>query len=820
MKSSIFRGAAFVVSSLLCLEAGLTKVWAQSSGGLSGKVTDAQGAAVAGTTVTIYARTSNVSATTVTDERGAYRFERLPEGDYVVEATSSGFGRFLRIYRVEKGAAGTLDFAMEVAGVSETVLVTAAGTPQTVDEVSKAVSVVTAQEIEQRNEYSIGETLRTVPGLRVQQLGGPGTFARIQTRGLRDSDTAILVDGLRLRDAASTQGDATAFIQEMFTVNSDRLEVLRGSGSSLYGTNAIGGVVNVISDQGGGPMRGQFQLEGGQLGLYRGRAQLAGGFDSNRFIYSGGLASLNVTDGVNHTPTRNFSGQGFAKYNFTPNVSLGVRSFGNTAYLALTDSPFTVTSATDIARFLPGFVPPPAGGVIDAVALPLDQQQRIENRLAVTDRGGANYIPNLRDPDARRDSNYMTIAAIFNQRINDAFGYRASYQRVRTHRRFGDGPGGVRFEPLFNSFSTSDGRIDTFNLQADARFGSHNLMAVGYEFERERFIGGTFDENPDAALRANSGTNVSQRSNTFFIQDQFRALENRFQISAAFRAQSFYLTQPEFFGGTSLYSGLRYELPKTAYTGDGSVSHFFSATGTKLRAHVGSGYRAPAIFERFGSTFFNGVFSPLGDPRLTPERSIAVDGGIDQKLAGDRVQLSATYFYTRLQDVIVFDSTGLITPATDPFGRSGGYRNTGGGLARGVELAANTKPYRTLDLSASYTFTNAVNRIPSSVPRFLRTFAQPRHTFTLLAAQQITRRLDVVFDMFAYGGYFSPFSGRAFKFKGPVKADLGASYTVPMSDRVSMRFYGKVENILDREYFESGFRTPGAVFTGGMGLRF
>ena len=823
MKNSSRAGRtaiAFAVVCLICFGRGMTRVWAQSSGSLSGRITDSQGAAVSGATITLYARATNLRATTVADERGAYRFERLPEGDYVVEATSAGFGRFSRIYRVERGAAGTLDFALEVAVVSETVLVTAAGTPQTVDEVSKVVSVVTAREIEQRNEYSIGETLRTVPGLRVQQLGGPGTFARIQTRGLRDSDTAILVDGMRLRDAATTQGDATSFIGEMFTVNSDRLEVLRGSGSSLYGTNAIGGVVNVISDQGGGPTHGQLQFEGGQLGLYRGRAQLAGGFDSNRFIYSGGLALLNVTDGVNHTPTRNFSGQGFAKYNFTPNISLGARLFGNTAYLALTDSPFTATSAADIARFLPGVVPPPAGSVIDAVALPLDQQQRIENRLAVTDRVGANYIPNLRDPDARRDSNYLTIAVIFNQRINDAFGYRASYQRVHTHRRFGDGPGGVRFEPLFNSFSTSDGRIDTFNLQADARLGSHNLLAVGYEFERERFIGGTRDENPDAALRANSGTNVRHRSNTFFIQDQFRALENRFQISAAFRAQSFYLTQPEFFGGTALYSGPRYELPRTAYTGDGSVSYFFSATGTKLRAHVGSGYRAPAIFERFGSTFFNGVFSPLGDPRLTPERSIAVDGGIDQKLAGDRVQLSATYFYTRLQDVIVFDSTGFITPATDPFGRFGGYRNTGGGLARGVELAASTKPYRTLDLSVSYAFTNAVNRVPSSVPGFLRTFAQPRHTFTLLAAQQITRRVDVVFDMFAYGSYFSPFSSRAFKFSSPVKADLGMSYTVPMSDRVSMRFYGKVENIFDREYFESGFRAPGAVFTGGMGLRF
>ncbi|MGH9850941.1 MAG: TonB-dependent receptor, partial [Blastocatellia bacterium] len=803
--------------------AGLTQAWAQSAGGLSGRITDSQGAAVAGATVTLYARATNVRATTVTDARGEYGFERLPEGDYVVEAASAGFGRFSRRFRVERGASGTLDFVLEIASLSETVLVTAAGTPQTVDEVSKAVSVVTAREIERRDEYSIGEALRTVPGLRVQQLGGPGTFTRVQTRGLRDSDTAILIDGLRLRDAASAQGDATSFIEEMFTVNSDRLEVVRGSGSSLYGTNAIGGVVNVISDQGGGPAHGQVQIEGGQLGLFRGRAQLAGGFDENRFVYSGGLSSLNVSEGVNKTPTRNFSGQGFARYNFTPNISLGARLFGNTAYLALTDSPFTVTSQTDIARFLPGFVPPPAGSVVDAVAISLDRQRRIENGLTAPDRGAANYVSNLRDPDNRRDSDYLTAAVIFNQRINDSFGYRASYQRVNTNRQFSDGPGGVRLEPAFNSASIFNGRIDTFNLQADARLDAYNLLAVGYEFERERYIGGNRNENPNAALRVNSGTDVKQTSNTFFIQNQFRALENRFQASAAFRAQSFELAQPEFFGGTSIYagySGRQYESPTTAYTGDGSVSYFFSSIGAKLRAHAGSGYRAPAVFERFGSSFFNGAFSPFGDPRLRPERSIAVDGGIDQKLAGDRVQLSATYFYTRLQEVIIFDSTGFITPATDPFGRSSGYRNTGGGLARGAELAVNTKPYRTLDLNASYTFTNAVNRVPSSVPGFLRTFAQPRHAFTLVAAQQITRRLDVVFDMFAYGSYYFPFSGRAFKFSEPVKADLGMSYTLPVSDRVSLRFYGKVENLFDREYFESGFRTPGAVGVGGMSLRF
>jgi vitamin B12 transporter len=801
--------AVFIVLCIFCLTAGQVQVLAQTANSLTGRITDSQGAAVTGVTVTLYARQTNVRATTVTDSSGNYRFERVPAGDYVVEANSKGFGKLARTTRVEKDSSATLDFALEIVGPSETVLVTAAGNPQTVDEVSKAVSVVSAQEIEQRNEHSIAESLRMVPGLRIQQLGGPGTFARIQTRGLRDSDTAILVDGLRLRDAASTQGDATSFIEELFTVNSDRLEVLRGSGSSLYGTNAIGGVINVISDQGGGATHGQLQLEGGQLGLFRGRAQLAGGVNEDRFIYSSGLSLLNVSDGVNETPARNFSGQGFAKYNFTPKISLSARLFGNSAYLALTDSPFA----------LPGIILPPVGSIVDARALSLDQQKRFESRQSIT-AGDANYISNLHDPDNRRDSNFLTVAITFNQHINDSFGYRASYQRVNTNRQFSDGPAGVRFEPLFNSSSNSGGRIDTFNLQADSRLGQYNFLAVGYEFERERYLGRNNDENPNAALRTNAGTTVEERSNAFFIQDQFRAFENRFQASAAFRIQSFELNQPEFFGGTSVYSGLRFGSPKTAYTGDGSLSYFFHSSGTKVRAHVGNSYRAPALFERFGSSIFNGVFSPFGDPRLRPERSIAVDGGIDQRLAKDRILLSATYFYTRLQEVILFDSTGAITPVSDPFGRSGGYRNTGGGLARGVEFSASTKPYRTLDLSASYTYTNAVNRIATNVPGFLRTFVQPRHTFTLVAAQQITRRLDVVFDMFAYGSYYFPFSSRAFKFSGPVKADLGLNYTLPLNEKNNLRFYAKVENIFNREYFESGFRTPGATFTSGAGIRF
>src|SRR5204862_6861332 len=126
---------------------------------------------------------------------------------------------------------------------------------------------------------------------------------------------------------------------------------------------------------------------------------------------------------------------------FTQNISLSGRVLGNTAILQGTDSAFAPPT---------GVVLPPSGSIVDAVALPLDQQRRFEAGQTITP-GNANFIPNLRDPDNRRDSNFMTAAFTFNQRINESFGYRASYQRVNTNRKFSDGTAGARFEPALNT---------------------------------------------------------------------------------------------------------------------------------------------------------------------------------------------------------------------------------------------------------------------------------------------------------------------------------------------------------------------------------
>jgi vitamin B12 transporter len=207
-----------ILASLLTLLLWLTFsprfAQAQSGFALSGQITDERGASVANATVNLFSRTYQTQWQTVTDGQGNYRFTRLNTGEFILTVEATGFARALRAITLDANS-GKVDVTLNLAGVSETVVVTAAGTPQSVDEVSKAVTVIDAGQIELRNEYSVIETLRTVPGLRVVQQGGPGAFARVQIRGLRSYDTGILIDGLRFRDAADTQGSANGYLNEL-----------------------------------------------------------------------------------------------------------------------------------------------------------------------------------------------------------------------------------------------------------------------------------------------------------------------------------------------------------------------------------------------------------------------------------------------------------------------------------------------------------------------------------------------------------------------------------------------------------------------------
>ncbi|HEX8560246.1 MAG TPA: TonB-dependent receptor [Pyrinomonadaceae bacterium] len=789
----------------------------QQGASLSGRVTDPTGAAVRGASVTLHDRArAQLRLSAATDDAGAYRFERLAPGEYIVEAGAAGFAPgAAQTVALGRDARATLDLRLEVAGVSTEVVVTAADAPQTADEVSKAVTALTAGELDERDEATVAEALRTVPGLRVQQLGGPGSLVSVKTRGLRSQDTSVLIDGLRFRDPAAAQGDATSFLSDFQLTDSGRVEILRGSGSSLYGTNAVGGVVNLVTDEGGGPFRGQLFAEGGGLGFARGRAQVAGSAgEADRLVFSAGVSHLNVSKGVDgDDAARATNAQGRALLRLSPTATLSARVYASDAFAQLNEDPQAVGAI-------------PAAGVVEARPVSRAELRRYERGAALgqLNLGGATFLPSANEPDHTRAGRFFSGALVFAQRPAEGFGYSVTYHGLVTRNSFRDGPAVAGdpadspFEPRGSTVNDFDGSVHTLAARADFRLGRHNLFNAGYEFERENF----FTRFLDVAPSGDSSAGVSERSHAFFIQDQLRFLEGRLQLSAAFRAQTFAQSAPRFTPQAGApYAGLAPASPPTAYTGDGSIAYLFRSAGTKLRGHVGNGYRKPSLYERFG-TFYSPFFgySALGDPRLAPERSIAFDAGVDQTLAANRVRLSATYFYTRLQEVVGFGDT-----PNDPFGRFGGFLNTGGGLARGVELSGEFSPSRRFDLFASYTYTNSDQRRPQ-LAGVLRTLTVPDHQFTLVATQRFGERVAVNFDFVASGDYLAPvfdartFVSRAYRFDGIRKGDVTASYTFPVSETRRLRLFGKVENLFDQNYYESGFRTPGVNGRAGAALHF
>ena len=799
------RCAASSIAALLLL--AVLPVGLLEAQCLSGRVLDPAGAVVVDARLRLFDRNSGELRETRSESDGTYAFRRLPEGDYIFEGESETTA-LAGSQQITIRGSEVQDLRLMVSGSNVEVVVTASSTPLTLQEVAKALDVVDSEDIGLRNEFSLSEAIRSIPGLRVQQLRGPGSLVTVQTRGLRNHDTAVLIDGLRFRDAASPQGDATAFYSTMNLVNVDRVEFLRGSGSSLYGSHAIGGVMNVSTHQGGGRPHGELRAEGGGLGMLRGVGRVGGGVSDNRLTYSGGISHLNVTRGYRKaSPYHNTSARSFAKHSFSPGLSLSGRVWGSDASVALTESP-TFTEAIT-ANF-------PVTGNVPTRALPVTQLALFEQGLPF-DAGDATFIPAQTDPDQRQVSSLLATAVSLQHQLTAESSYRLAYQFVDTNRSFQDGPAGPSlYDPAFGNESRFDGQTHTFQARADHRAGTRNLVSLGYELEDERYLNFNTDQGP---APAESRIDIDQASHAIFAQDQIRLLEGSLHLSLSGRAQYFDPGSPVFSGTTSPYEDAPVEAPGSAYTGDLSVAYFLKSSQTKLRAHAGNAFRAPSLYERFGGSFssYSGSFSYWGDPRLDPESSVAVDAGLDQWLYGSKLRLSGTFFYTNLQQTVIFDFANF--PRDDMFGRFGGYRTSSGGVARGVELSSEITPTASTRVRGAYTFTNADSRTPTIGADFFQIPGLSEHVLSVSATTWVRRRFNVTFDLFAVSDFIqSPFGalGRKLQFAGPVKADIVLRYDLPVSDTRSLEVYGKVENVFDGEYYEDGFGSPGAWMIGGV----
>ena len=126
--------------------------------------------------------------------------------------------------------------------------------PTDADKVTGTVTVITNKEMQERQLRTATDVLRTVPGISVQQSGGQGTLTSVFVRGSNSNHVLVLIDGVNVSDPSSPNGavDFAHFLTE----NLDRIEVVRGPMSTLYGSQAIGGVINMVTKAGKGPMNG------------------------------------------------------------------------------------------------------------------------------------------------------------------------------------------------------------------------------------------------------------------------------------------------------------------------------------------------------------------------------------------------------------------------------------------------------------------------------------------------------------------------------------------------------------------------------------
>ncbi len=159
-----------------------------------------------------------------------------------------------------------------------------------INQVANSVTVITAQDIATQQYRTLPDALNTVPGLNVVQSGGTGAQTSIFIRGTNSNHTKVLVDGVDVSDPSTGTFD----FAHLLTADMAQIEVLRGPQSGLYGSDAIGGVISIITQKGEGPARWTAMNEAGSFGTFNQSIGVSGSQDN--VSYAASVSHVHASD--------------------------------------------------------------------------------------------------------------------------------------------------------------------------------------------------------------------------------------------------------------------------------------------------------------------------------------------------------------------------------------------------------------------------------------------------------------------------------------------------------------------------------------------
>jgi vitamin B12 transporter len=570
----------------------------------------------------------------------------------------------------------------------EEIVVTANGFEQPRSETGQAISVIDEERLAELQATSITDALRTLPGVTAITRGPVGSQSAVFLRGGNGSQTLVLVDGVRVNDPSSP--NAAFDFGALLTGNIGRVEVLRGPNSIIWGSQAIGGVINVQSVAPTEALVARVGAEYGYADSVKANANLSGtsgmfeGSVGGAFYRTDGISAL--AGGVEKDGFENVAANGRLKVNLAENVALDFRGYYNRGTIEY-DSVFGV----------------------GANALPVSKNRQFVGYI------GGNF--DLADGRWRN---------------------RISYARTDISR--------IGSDPVALSFNNFDlaGTIDRFEYHAS--FDVADAATIVFGAEHERTFASTSFEGAPADIARNKVTSG-------FGQLILRPVTG-LTLTGGVRHDDY-----SDYGGQTTFGG------NAAYTPD--------AGDTVLRATYAEGFRAPTLTE--GQP-------PFGNPVLKPETARNFDLGVEHRFLEGKAQVFATYFNRRSNDQIAFS---FVTSQSENIGR---VKTTG------VEFGFALQPTSTLNLQASYTLVDAINR--SAGANFgNRLELRPQHSGSLTLDWQTPWRIRLGTTLLLTGDSFDN-AANTVRLDGYALANVRAA--LPLTEAVDL--YGRIENVFDTDY--------------------
>ena len=542
----------------------------------------------------------------------------------------------------------TLAFADD-SGPLPDMVVTADRIAEPISDTGSSITVIPGERIAQYGTQGVTETLREVAGVEVTPNGGPGSVTQVRIRGAEPGAVLVLIDGQRVGNASATDG--TLDFGNLTAANIDHIEVLRGPQTALYGSDAMAGVINIITKKGtpGEPVR-SVSVEGGSYGTISARASVSGG--DERWTYSFGV-NTGYSDG-------------FPQYGYRIN------------------RPLTFGFAGAPLPPLPWGDPNTKGGASGTFSYKLSETASVDFGFSVFGNG------------TRFDNPYASLASdVFSPENHSVAWVGSEYLRfnslafdgaLKNHLTFFENTTlnqvnetEACFNALFSSFTcmtTYHGARWGAEYQGELSLNRYGVLVFGSRSEEEVASNSQYPNPNDGSFIPVS---ASQITNSAYAEYRATLLP---RLEATF-------------GGRvdAIANG------STFVTGRVTLAYHIDETGTKLRATFGNGAKAPTLYQRF---------SQYGDPNLQPEQSVGGEIGFDQQIFGDRATLSTTLFDTKFTNLIQFATVSSCTVAQAALG--GCYYNVGKAETRGVEVSGGaTLIPGVLTGRMSYAYVEAVN---------------------------------------------------------------------------------------------------------------